>query len=238
MEYFGLMSTPIPVRQMHDDGYITVRYLNPDGTRFEDELPEHLLFAANPHPITAAWEYGLGSAPVVTSGEMIPTLSHLNDVDPRLFEELLTIIQSRPRDEQRLWADRLHTKIMRPVTSKSRQNHAPVYRTMMRTIPVVTALVRSDIALANTLISRTRDAVQSMDHECFSAVAFCLWVTSSGSEIKKMKYQRHIADIEFIQQNMEAVMLVRDSIKRLNTIDRAVITDLISGSAVLSTGSL
>jgi hypothetical protein len=223
---------------MHDDGYITVRYLNPDGTRFEDELPEHLVFAANPHPITAAWEYGLGNQGRVMTHETIPNLMHLSEVDPLLFEELLVRLKNCPWDESRLWSDRLMTKIMHPTDHRPKESFAPVFRSMLRTIPVASTL-GPGIAGANTLISNARKTVKYLGHEHLAATAFCWWVMDDGMfSFKKLSYEKHQADIEFIDANLEAVMGIRDALKRVRSFDREFVAELVDSSQALADGAL
>lgn len=235
-----MTANPIPVRQMHDDGFITVRYLNPDGTRFEDELPEHLVFAAEPHPITALWDrqYRVGDQGQVMNRETLPNLLHLSEVDPLLFEELLVRLEHCPEDESRLWKDRLMTKIMHPTDHRPKESFAPVVRSMLRTVPIVSEL-GAGIAGANTLISNARKTVKYLGHQHLAATAFCWWVMDDGRfSFKKLSYEKHQADIEYIDANLEAVMGVRDTLERMRTFDRAYVAELVDSAQALSDGAL
>lgn len=235
-----MTAPPIPVRQMHDDGFITVRYLNPDGTMFEDELPEHLVFAADPHPITALWDrqYHLGGKGKIINREMLPNLLHLSEVDPLLFEELLVRLENCSEDEARLWCDRLMTKIMHPTAHRPKESFAPVFRSMLRTVPIVSEL-GAGIAGANTLISNARKTVKYLGHEHLAATAFCWWVMDDGMfSFKKLSYEKYQADIKYIDANLEAVMGVREALKRVRTFDRAYVAELVCSAQALSEGAL
>jgi hypothetical protein len=225
---------------MHDDGYITVRYLNPDGTRFENELPEHLVFAAEPHPITALWDrqYMLGNQGRVMTHETLPNLLHLSEVDPLLFEELLVRLESCPKDESRLWSERLMTKIMHPTDHRPNESFAPVFRSMLRTVPIV-SILGPGIADANTLISNARKTVKYLGHEHLAATAFCWWVMDDGTfSFKKLSYEKHQSDIEFIDANLEAVIGIRDALKRVKSFDREFVAELVGSSSALTDGAL
>lgn len=232
--------TPIPVRQMHDDGYITVRYVNPDGSKFDDELPEHLVFGATPHPITALWdnEYQFGPQGRNMSQEIVPNLMHLSDVDPLLFERLLLALETGNRREAQIWFLRLKQSVMHSNGSTARGNYTPLYRAMMRAIPVASELA-PNAAQGNELVSRAHKIVKGKNEDHLAAAAICYWVMDEATTAHpKISYGAHQKDIEFIDANLESVMSIRGALKQVKSFDRAFVAEMLGGSSALTDGAL
>lgn len=234
--------SPIPVRKLHDDGFITVQYVNPDGSRFDDELPEGFVFAANPNPITALWDeqYRIGDEGHVNGSEIMANLKHLSDVDSFLFEEVLLRLEGCHRNELLVWKARLATKTMHPTDHRPNENYAPVFRSMLKTVPIASELTSGSVFLSNHLISRARKVVGYLGNENLAATVLCVWVSGDINSLvfPKLSYQKYRADIEFVDAHLESVMSVRDTLKRLKTFQRKDVSELISNALPLSSGAL
>lgn len=241
------MPLPVPVRQLHDDGFITVRYLMPDGTEPQDDLPEEMALGAMLHPITAVWDnqYRLGIIEgVFPNSKTQKNLLHLSNTDPLLFEEVLDFLESAPDQEQRLMAHRVTGNSMFPNERRPQTTFHEQYRAIMRSAPVLVELCHDKYSnwgtqTANQILGDARKSVEGFDHPHFIAAAVATWIMQKhDGKRTRIAYADHADGIAYIDDNMRAVMDVRDDLARIGTLNKDDIESVIRTASVLRIGAL
>jgi hypothetical protein len=220
----------IPVRMVSTDGHIYLRYLTSAGNETDGAL----------HPAGALWDkkYRLGGEGLVKRYETIGNLVHLSQKDSFLFEELMVFLETCKKDESAIIAHRLRHQMMRPSEHSPEKNHAESYRKLLLMVPVLTTL-RVNPRESVILINNAKKCVGSVEHPLIVAAVLGLWIMQKkGGTQFRIRYERHRENLEFIDAHLPEVIALRKELKRVHSIDRGLISDMMDATSPLRVGVL
>lgn len=226
----GVGDAPIPVRKMADDGHIYLRYLTSAGSEVDGVL----------HPTGVLWDkkYKLGGEGLVKRYETISNLLHLSQNDPFLFEELLVFLETCKKDESEIMAHRIRHQMLRPSEHNPEKNHTESYRNLLVVVPVLSVLrVRPRESVI--LLNNAKKCVGSVDHPLLVATVLCLWIMQKkGGTQFRIRYETHRKNLEFIDAHLPEVIALRKELKRVHSVDREMIADMLDTTSPLRIGVL
>lgn len=223
-------SDSTPVRMVSNDGHIHLRYLTSTGSEVDGVL----------HPVGVLWDdkYKLGVEGLVKRYQTIGNLSYLSHADPFLLEELLVFLETCKKDEANIMAHRIRHQMLRPSEHKPEKNHAESYRTLLLLVPILSVL-RVSPWESISLLNNAKKCVGSVDHPLFVATVLGLWIKQNkGGTQFRIRFDTNRENLEFIDAHLDGVIALRRELKRMHTIDRGLIADMLGVTSPLRIGVL
>jgi len=237
----------IPVRRMHDDGYITVRYLNADGTEPED-LPEEYTLGATLHLHTQIWDeqYGLlgRRENYYVPPQEIDNLRYLSDTNPLVFEEVLVYLETHHGEGRTFFKHVLSHKKMLPTERNPDAKYHDMYKALMKHSDLLMELgkefaVDMERHYANRMFNDARKIMGAFDHPLFAAAVVAAWIIHRGTGKRaKIRYEEHADDIAYIDSRLDDIVKARYDIARLGSIRREDVESMLERPVPLRIGSL
>jgi hypothetical protein len=213
-----------------DEGRVYLKYLTSNGSEVDSEL----------HPAGLLWDekYQLGGKGLVKRYETIGNLVYLSQKNPFLFEELLVFLETCKKDESEIMAHRIRHQVLRPGEHNSETNHVESYRNLLVVVPVLSVLrVRPWESII--LLNNAKKCVGSVDHPLLVATVLGLWIMQKkGGTQFRIRYETHRENLEFIDAHLPEVIALRKELKRVHSIDRGLITDMLDATSPLRIGVL
>lgn len=239
----------VPVRKMHDDGYITVRYLNPDGSEPE-ELPEEYTLGATLNETSEIWDvdrYHLWGRGYFFGGGVprpIANLKYLSDTNPLVFEEVLVYCENNHGVGPDFFKHVLGHKSMVPTERNPHANYHDMYRALMKHADMLMELgkeyaVGMERHNANMMFNDARRIMGEFDTPLFGAAAVAAWIIHRGTGKRvKIKYEDHAEDIQYIDSRLGEAITARYDLARLGSIRKEDVQSMLDRPKPLRVGSL
>lgn len=241
------MTLPIAVRKIDEDGYISVRYLMPDGTEPQDDLPEELMLGRTLHRITVPWDqqYRLGIfEDYYPESQLKLNLMYLSDTNPLLFEEVLVFLESAPYLEFQIMSRRIMNNRMFPTKERPEATYYGLYRRVIDSAALLIditsdCIVGMNSSEASKLLGDAYKCMGDFDHEHFEAAAVATRIVQKHTN-KRVRLSRtdNEEDIAFIAENLHDVVKARKELARIGSIKKADIARMINAPTALRIGSL
>lgn len=233
---------------MDHNGGLFFRYLNPDGSQPQEELPVDVSVHTSTSIFNERYKLyenrrGASSRPAFLKN-VINNLKFLSDNNPILLEEFLVFCETMPEEESPLVAAIAGNMPLVPTGYLKADDVYSHYRVLMETSAFLVELVRDgykgdEDRWSRHLFNHARRSVDAVDHPCFKAAALANWIMYPHIEsLSIIGYQDHTENIEFIRAHFDDVYEARHVIQGAGCIGTDYLLEVLQTTPSLRAGAL